>query len=240
MAEEKDRSKKRGRNFIVSAIFGAITIALVKRFAPDMIPFSPFSLWETRGGVADWLLAAWPAFAYGVGVNVIAAYRDRKDPELRRHPEAFLLVGTIVSLWAGIMEEICFRWLIFLSTVFWVQVGNFLLFGFLGFGIAEHLYLWILRPLADLTTLGGLHAVLFDPRGWFVGAAMLSANAFFRDGHKYQGLKGWISSWFMGMFFFWVMFTYGLPAAITVHLLYDLSIFVVHWVDARIEKARFG
>jgi hypothetical protein len=240
MAEESDRKQKRGRNFIVSAFLGAITIALVRHFAPHLIPFDPFSFWTPRGGVGDWLWAAWPAFAYGIGVNVIAAYRDRKDPELRAHPEAILVVGTLVSLWAGIMEEICFRWLIFLSTIFWVQVGNFLLLGFMGWGIPEHLYLWVVRHVADFTTLGGLHDVLFSAQGWFVGAAMLSANAFFRDGHKYQGLKGWISSWFMGMFFFWIMFRFGLPAAILVHLLYDLFIFVVHWVDTRIERAMYG
>ena len=73
MADDTDRSKKKaGRNFLVSAFFGAITIALVKRFAPDMIPFDPFELWTMRGGVLDWLWVALPAFAYGVGVILVA------------------------------------------------------------------------------------------------------------------------------------------------------------------------
>jgi len=235
---DKD-DKKTGRNWIASALFGAVTIALVRNFAPHLIPFEPFSFWATRGNIADWLLAAWPAFAYGIGVNIIVAYRDLKPAMLRKNAEGIMIGGTLISLWAGVMEEICFRWLIFLSTVFWIQVTNFLLLGFMGWGIPEHMFLWVLRPIADFTTLGGLHDVLFSPLGWTIGAAMLAANSFFRDGHKYQGLKGWISSWFMGMFLFWIMFRFGLPVAILVHFLYDLFIFAVHYVDAAIERARF-
>ena len=54
---------------------------------------------------------------------------------------------------------------------------------------------------------------------------MLYTNAFFRDGHRYQGPIGVLNSWFAGMFLFWIMFTYGLPAAILVHFMYDFLIF---------------
>ncbi|HSD12502.1 MAG TPA: hypothetical protein VLC10_02995, partial [Patescibacteria group bacterium] len=173
-------SKKSGRNYIVSAFFGAITIALVGWLRPSAIPFGAFDFWSMRGSVGDWLLTAWPAFAWGGGVTALIAFTTRNKREVNRNAESIMIGGTLISLWAGVMEEICFRWLIFLSTIFWVKVVNFILLGFMGWGIPQHLFLWIFRPVADFTTLHGLHALLYDPHGWAVGAAMLGANAMFR------------------------------------------------------------
>ena len=69
--------------------------------------------------------------------------------------------------------------------------------------------------------------MLFHPSSWAVGAAVISANAFFRDGHKYQGILGVLNSWFAGMFFFWMMFAHGLWAAMVVHFTYDVVVFTV-------------
>lgn len=238
MAKESDDSRKSGRNYLASALFGAITIAFVKWLWPSMIPFDAFAFWSWEKPVGELFAAAWPIFAWGGGVTALIAFTTRNKREVNRNAEGIIVGGTIISIWAGVVEEICFRWLIFLSSIFWVQVVNFLLLGFMGWGIPEHLFVWIFRPLADWTTLGGLHAQLFHPATWAVGAAMLSANALFRDGHKYQGPFGWINSWFCGMFFFWIMFTFGLPAAILIHFLYDLLIFGVRYVDAAIERAQ--
>ena len=82
-------------------------------------------------------------------------------------------------------------------------------------------------PLVDWTTFGYLTKHIFSETGWYVGAAMLYSNAFFRDGYKYQGLMGVINSWFIGMFLFWVTFNYGLPAAILIHFLYDFLLMSV-------------
>ncbi|MEY4744278.1 MAG: hypothetical protein RL272_223 [Candidatus Parcubacteria bacterium] len=233
-----DDSKKSGRNYIASALFGALTIALAGWLWPSAIPFGAFDFWPMRGTVGDWLSSAWPAFAWGGGLTAIIAFATRNKREVNRDAEGILIGGTIISLWAGVMEEICFRWLIFLSTIFWGKVVNFILLGFMGWGIPEHLFLWIFRPLADFTTLHGLHATLYSQHGWAIGAAMLGANGLFRDGHKYLGFFGYLNSWFMGMFFFWIMFSYGLPAAILVHFLYDLLIFGIRYVDAAIERAQ--
>jgi hypothetical protein len=40
------------------------------------------------------------------------------------------------------------------------------------------------------------------------------------------------------MFFFYLMFTYGLVAAIVVHFLYDALIFFVRYLDEVIERAQ--
>ncbi|HMO22056.1 MAG TPA: hypothetical protein PKC98_13950, partial [Candidatus Melainabacteria bacterium] len=67
---------------------------------------------------------------------------------------------------------------------------------------------------------------------------LISANSRFRDGHKYQGFLGWVNSWFLGMVFFYMTLTYGLVAAIAVHFLYDMIIFLVIYIDMVIERAR--
>ena len=138
---------------------------------------------------------------------------------------------------AGVVEELCYRWLIFLSSMFWVRVSNFILLGFIGWGIPEHLFIWIFRPLADFVTLHGLHDQLYHPSGWAICAAMLATNAFFRNGHKYQGWFGWINSWFLGMFFFWIMFRFGLPAAMLVHFSYNMVISLIVYVKAVLGRA---
>ena len=206
--------------------------------SPDTIPFGAFQFWRWDRPVSELFAATWPIFAWGGGITALFAFTSRNKREVNRDAEQIMLGGAIISVWAGVVEEICFRWLIFLSSIFWVKVVNFLLLGFIGLGIPEHLFYWIFRPLADLATLGGLHSMLHHPATWAVGAAMLSANAFFRDGHKYQGPLGWINSWFCGMFFFWIMFSFGLPAAILIHFLYDLLIFGVRYLDATIERAQ--
>lgn len=238
MSDRSERKEKTGRNFIASAIFGAITIALVKWLSPDTIPFGAFEFWRWDTTLGALLAATWPIFAWGGGVTAVFALITKNSRATNRDAESIIVGGTVISVLAGVFEEICFRWLIFLSSIFWVKVANFLLLGFMGWGIPEHLFQWIFRPLADWTTLGGLHAQLYHPATWAVGAAMLSANGFFRDGHKYQGPFGWINSWFCGMFFFWVMFSFGLPAAILIHFLYDLLIFFIRYVDAVIERAQ--
>ncbi len=234
MSEE---TKRTGRNYLVSAFFAAIVIALVKWLSPNTIPFGAFEFWKPRGSITDWLVAAWPAFAWAAGVTVIFALIKTNHPNQNKYAEAHLLAGGLLSVWAGVVEEICFRWLIFLSTILWMKVINFILLGFMGWGIPEHLFIWIFRPVADFVTLHGLHAQLYHPTGWAVGGALLATNALFRDGHKYLGWIGWINSWFIGMFLFWIMFRFGLPAAILVHFLYDLIIDLIRYAKGVLGRA---
>lgn len=232
MADKKRKRTKEGRNYILVAFGGIPVIWIVKAFWPQYIPIDTWNAWISTGTIVDWLTVAWPIFAWGVGVNIAFTFlRDDRHRDYagfryaRLNGVGISLKGTLISLWAGITEEVAFRWLIFLSTMATIRIPNFLFFGFLGFGIPEwfHNHLW--GPLANWTTFQALQPHIFSEHGWFVGAAMLVTNAFFRDGHKYQGLFGVINAWFLGMFFFWIMFTHGLWASIFVHILYDLVIF---------------
>lgn len=286
--------EKTPRNYILSALTAGLLIIPFTKGCTDIMPIDAFRPWHMSGSnPLDWLLISWPIFAWGLGVNILFAlwqhFRTRKTHRAgfdhtflreRRGPSVWDMLwgGTLISLWAGVTEELAFRWLIFGGAFLGLWVVNFIfsgtfgliffgillgagLGGFigralsrngLGFGVGAgiiiglaivialgvkipasalsvgipelfHLHVW--GPLADWTTFGYLHPWIFHKTGWIIGAAMLSSNAFFRDGHKYQGLFGVINAWFAGMFFFWLMWNHGLLAAILVHFTYDFIIF---------------
>lgn len=219
--------------YAIVAAFGLAIIWLVKSFWPENIPFDVMSFWNTTGSIKDWLTAAAPIFAWGVGVNIVHLFRQNSgsanNPIFARMvlPTAteVWIDGLKTSVFAGVFEEIYFRWIYFLTAMATVYFFNFLFFDWLGFGIPHWFFVNIWEPLADWTTLHYLHAHIFSEKGWAIGAAMLATNAGFRNGHKYQGFLGYVNSWFIGMFFFWIMFQYGLPVAILVHFTYDFLIF---------------
>ena len=233
--------KKKARNYLVAAFSSLLTIAIVQGVWPGVIPFETFAAWRTKGSVADWLIAGWPILAWGFGLQsliLLVHWNDRfmSDRFDGMAPGQIFAAGAIISVKAGVLEEIAFRWLIFYAQIVWMKVGNFLIFGFLGFGVGCFLHLNLVGPIANVMTLGGLHAWLFHPAGWAVGAAIIATNGFFRDGHAYQGWFGLVNSWFAGMFLFWMMFTYGLPAAILIHFLYDFIIFSLVALFAAIRR----
>ncbi len=230
-------SHKYQAGYVTAAVVSFLFAAVVKDLFPGVIPFGLFQFWHTTGTVGDWLGTAWPVLAWGAGLTALASLVTRNTREQNRNAERFLEAGWFVSLRAGVLEEASFRWAIFMAKIVGLTVVNWLIFGFLGFGVPEWLQIHIFGPVANFLTLGLLHDQLANPANWVVGAAMLSANALFRDGHKYEGLFGWVNSWFIGMFFFYLMFTYGLIASILVHFLYDALIFTVQYVDRVIERA---
>lgn len=239
--DEDTTTKKKGRNYIAASLMALIIIPLTHWISPGHIPFSTGDIWSFHDtGLGDWFAVGWPIFVWGVVVNIgYQVYRRHFKQEsalewLQRLARGrtteptrreVLVGGAIISVFAGVTEEIAFRWLIYLSTFATAAITNWLFFGWAGFGIPEWFQLHVWGPIADWTTFGQLHPWIFDGRTWLVGGAMLATNAFFRDGHKYQGIFGWLNAWFLGMFFFYVMFNYGLLACIVLHITYDLCVF---------------
>lgn len=263
---------KRERNFLVSAALAAVFLLVVNAFWPDLIPITSAQVWESKGTVEEWFTLSWPIFVWGAGATfLIALLRHMSEEERQVHAGHLFVKGLLLSAAAGLVEEVCFRWLIFLAAIAVLPIGNWFFGGvpllvmiglfsllagsatkngllalFLGVavpgfvylvfglppGIPEWFHLNVWGPLADIFTGGFLHDTLFHPAGWAVGAAVIYANAFFRDGHKYQGIIGVVNSWFLGMFFFYLMLNHGLLAAILVHFAYDVVVFttsaVVH------------
>ena len=135
-------------------------------------------------------------------------------------PGDILKAGFIRSAFAGFFEEVAFRWLMFLSM--FATMAMFDVFPF--FGLISWTHVEILAPVANWATLGYLESYLFDPN-WLVGGAVIYTNSLFRNGHSYQGPLGYTNSWFLGMVFFWIMFNFGLWAAIVIHFVYDMWLF---------------
>jgi len=236
-SEEQKQQEEYSRKFFGKIFSSLIFLPIVMWIWPWAVPFRFFEFWKVQGSVWEWFSTAWPIFAWGVGVSVLNDIFTHNDKETNRYAENIIVGGTLVSLRAGIFEEITFRWLFFLDNIVSVKIANFLFFGFLGFGIPSWFHNYFVGPIANFTTFHGLESQIFHSTGWAVGAAMLTTNAFFRDGHRYQGLLGVVNSWFGGMFLFWIMFKYGLPAAILIHFVYDFLIYLVHYVDAVVERA---
>lgn len=207
----------------------ALVLTLVAAFWSAYIPYGPFELWVPKAGPLTWIAVALPGIAWGMTLQgALELLRSTRMTKLDvfnfPKPTLILSDGTKISVTAGILEEIGFRWLLFLLCLFGYAVLN-LPFLALGINLDVLAHGLFLTPIANLMTLGALKDVLYHDAGWHVGAAMLTANAFFRDGHKYQGPLGWTNSWFMGMYFFWAMLRFGLPAAIVAHALYDVAVF---------------
>ncbi len=235
---KEDADRTNAKKFLTRALITIVVVFITSKWFSDFIPFTVYEFWESKGTGYEWFITSLPLFVWVISVTFIIEMFFTKTNEGGRQNAKIdiLLNGFRISLLAGVFEEIYFRWLVFFSAIAFVKVLNFLFFGFLGFGVLEWFHMTILGPIANFFTLGILKDFLFHPAGWMVGAAMLSANASFRNEHKYLGPMGFVNSWFIGMFFFYLMFTYGLIASIVVHFLYDMLFFITVYLVAVIKR----
>lgn len=296
---KKTENKVTVGTYLGSSLGACLVIWITNTWWPEILaPFQTFGapFWTVKGTVQEWFLAVWPMFVWGCGVTAVlqavqnSRYKHSFERFLRfgrSDPTAgeILGVGTLLSLWAGIMEELAFRWLMYLSAIVGLVFMNWLwgtafayfilvFFGILLTALAANVssrnnnipaivtglaciagivalavhgldfnpvkwfyeVLWL--PLADFTSFGKMHAILYQPYSWTLGAAVVSVNCLFRDGHKYQGWLGYINSWFLGLVFFWMMFTYGLVAAMAAHFLYNFLIYAVHAAERLLPRRR--
>lgn len=228
-----DSDQKDGSNYLVSAFISFFLVACISLIWPTSIgPFSHmFSLWTSKGTISEWLTLGLPLFAWGVFLKTVFWVFCPPERKIKNAEADILFKGVVISTWAGVVEEICFRWLIFLNALWAAKVISFCLCGF-----PEWLYLHLVGPIANFFTGGLMSEYLYHPQSWAVGSAIISANGAFRDGHKYQGLMGLVNSWYIGMFLFWTALTYGLWAAILLHFAYDLVIFTLAYVLYKVSR----
>jgi hypothetical protein len=237
LAEERKASQSAAIGVMISATISSLFffwfwgIWFDEHFPVGMFDF--FSETNIVGGIK----ASWPIFIWAGGFTLVVAILTKNSMTRNLKAEQEFAKGFWSSLGAGIFEEICFRWALFLGATVGVQFINWLLLGFVDgwMGPIQWLHVTIFGPLATFMTFGYAEG-LMSGMGWVVGAAILSANAKFRDGHKYLGIVGIINSWYIGLFFFYLAFTYGLLAAIVVHFLYDLLIHAVIYADSVVER----
>lgn len=181
---------------------------------------------------------AWPMYVWGAGLTLFAIiFLGQREYGGKIE---LLFSGFFKSVFAGVVEEICFRWLLLFSALVMLPVLDFIFLGFMGIHLIEWLYDLILCPIANFFTLGYLESYLESNSNWVIGAAIISSNGRFRNGHAYLGPFGLVNSWFGGMYLHWVVFTYGLIPAMVIHFLYDFVIFSLVALSAqRVYGFRF-
>ena len=214
MSKEKSPGEYLGK-YMVIAIVSLPILCLFKWIWPDCLPFNVFEPWY-KWNILGGILASWPIFLWVILVNLVSS-PGKTD----------LVVGFAESAAAGLIEEPVFRWVIFYTEIILAKIFNWLLFGWLAecLELPRLFYWYIVGPCANLATLHFMEWLLYD-QGWAVGAGTIAAVASFRNGHEYLGIFGTINSWYIGLFLFYIMFSYGLPAAIVVHFAYDYLIHV--------------
>lgn len=208
---------------------------------PSLIkPFTFFEFWTLKGDFWAVVWSAWPLYLWGFALTVIAILRGANDENIHEEPISLFISGAWISAMAGIWEELYFRWVLFLFALITFPIVDWIFLGFMDVHIFRWLYSEILCPVANYMTLGYLEPYLMNGYSWVVGAAIISTNGQFRNGHSYQGWFGLVNSWFIGMYLHWVVFTHGILAAIFIHFLYDFIIFTLCAVVVGLsEKKRF-
>lgn len=215
-----------------------LVLGICALFVPSALPFGLFKLWEIRGSLGDWLLTALPLIIWGPLLTIAFTLWRGPNQISKESAEEVFLRGACSSLFAGIAEEVLFRWIFFSSSIAVAMFVNWLFFGWVGFGIVAAIHIWLFGPVANWLTLGYLNSWLVNPHVWFIGAGLISSNTIFRNGHAYQGWVGLINSWFGGMFFFFLLFKYGLVACMVCHFLYDFAIDVTNYVLRKLNIPR--
>ncbi|HYD93469.1 MAG TPA: hypothetical protein VEB18_03400 [Candidatus Paceibacterota bacterium] len=99
-------------------------------------------------------------------------------------------------------------------------------------------YLHIFVPVIDFATFGLMHSALHANHQPLLVMGLIAANFAFRDGHKYQGLYGWVNSWYIGCAMTYATLTYGLAVAVAVHALYDIIFDVAQYIAAKRSMPR--
>jgi hypothetical protein len=174
------------------------------------------------GSILSGLGRVWFIFAWAAAGPLFAVFILHERASSYDTRGLLLLKGWWISLNAGVFEELIFRGFIFLSGMVVVRFMNTITFGF-----EKWFALHVEMPLADWFTFHALHAQLAGNPNWVFGGALVLAAGLFRNEHGYLGLFGYINSWFIGMVMFYLVFHYGIVAAIVAHVLYDAIIFTI-------------
>ena len=103
------------------------------------------------------------------------------------------------------------------------------------------LYKNVVFNILSFISLGYLDPILNYPGAPFLFiAGAISANAKFRDGHKYQGPIGVLNAWMAGFVLLYAMLYYSLLTAIIVHAIYDLEFAFIRYLGRKVDRLQKG
>lgn len=223
----------RNKHYVTMAIWATVAIILSRlAFEWEAVPFEFGQFLYFHGAFWEPFVFAWPLFLLGFSINFYKMSTSINPPEVHKNANQLPLSGFLTSLMAGIMEELTFRWTLFFGCMglFYV-IDSLLLDNILRNYITER-GVWI-NVLATLRST----PYAYDHKTWTIGLAVLASNWKFQEGHIYQGKTGWIMSGIGGLFFFAIMFRYGLFASMLVHFTFDMLVFIMLIIDVQLEKA---
>lgn len=190
-------------------------------------PHLPFPLLPLLVGPEQpvWLPVSAALVGWVVFLNGLLGFARRNVPPTPEEQRPMLAAGLAVSLAAGVVEELYFRFILFLAAAVWV----FWLDALLG-GALSWVQLQVVGPVFDVLTFRLLHGWLFHPAGFHVGLAVVLANRSFRRDHEGQGWFNVLNAAVLGFALFGVMVGGGLWAGMLTHVVYDAAMFATRAV----------
>lgn len=226
LALKKDQDDDNNGCLLIAIPVSFLVICLIKWVWPDVIPYRMFEFFNWHISIVQLWQLTWPLWIYTGFVLIIqtTSILLEDDKYTIRYiwpsPIKLFVSGIFISFYAGITEEIFFRWLLFYQ-----QIVAYKIFNYITFGLVAWLYLHISRPFICFVSRGSLSQILLTRPQWFIGGSILTSNGRFQDGHKHLGCFGYVNSWIIGIYLFYILFNSGLIACIIVHVIYDLIVF---------------
>lgn len=219
--------RKRGGWLSTPLFYGvllAVTVGaylLMSRLPQAQGVISAGDLLRSKGDLWQGLSQVWFIFAWGFGIQfLIQIWRVVRLKRREAGMEALMRRAVWLSANAGLFEEIIFRLYGFLSTIIALRY-----FDEAWHGVLEGIAVNFMLPVANFVTFG-LFQREFTGSDWAIGMAIILGSLFFRSAHIHYGLLAKANVWLIGMVMFWLMFNYGLVAAILAHFLYDAAVFL--------------
>jgi hypothetical protein len=191
--------------------------------APQIFSYDYLSFWNKADfyGMYNFVIDRWLIFSFITISNILFLIFSEKDRFFFSSPYNKLFAGLTSSVFAGVTEEIIYRWLLFFASIGTIAFTDYISGGFIfGHGI---IYLGFVfsKFFVNFATFGYLTDYIYSPN-WLLGAAMLVSASKFRDGHEKYGPTGYWFAWYFGLFTQVIVFNFGILPAIVLHIFIDV------------------
>jgi hypothetical protein len=222
--EEEVLFSKQVINFVTVVVAGVGVWAIGMIF-PDFFVY-PYFKWAGWGTV----LRFWPLFLEGVAINLLPLIAETRWPMRARESKRLFEWELVTYSFAGVWEELGFRWAFICYVMIVIVVANSVLGAVFGWHDPMYALYGFVALVIHFTTLTLMDPVLYDSHQPFLIFGALIANWCFYNGHKYEGFYGALNAWYCGLIFLYATLTYGLWTAIVVHAVYDVQVAVLRYI----------
>ncbi len=223
--------------FLQASFIAILGIIVVRLLLPwEAIPYRFEEFLFLKGTAWEIFLTCWPIFAIGISLNVYLMARSVNPVEVHQNASSIPVTGFFQSLVAGLFEEIVFRWVLlygFMGMIWFIDRITLRIFDVAALQVIANTP--VVSFFVNFIT-SGAPEVAQHPGAWTIGFAAFLSNIKFQRGHLYLGIHGMIFSGIAGLYFFQLTFVHGLFAAIIVHFLFDMLVFVMLLIDILIER----